>query len=48
MQHPETMKIKDGKDSFIIINKDDFNAKTHVKFSDKSKVVKPKAAKPKE
>lgn len=53
MQHPETMKIEDGGDSFIVINKDDFDSKNHVKFSEepkaaKPKVVKPKSAKPKE
>ena len=47
MQHPETMKIEDGEGSFIIINKDDFDNKQHVKFSDELKIVKPKAVKPK-
>lgn len=48
MQHPETMKVEcDNEQGFYIINKDDFDSKAHVKYSEKPKAAKPKTAKPK-
>lgn len=36
----ETVKISDGKDSYIIINKEDFDAKKHELYSEDKPVKK--------